>query len=87
MYCIADDPIISCMERTGFPQWMQENDSSDYGEELEAARNRACDLLCIAEDCEKISDEDYTGLQAMFDDACTVGEYYDTIEAISDALA
>lgn len=87
MYCIADDPIISCMERTGFPPWIQDEDYSDYEEELKAARDKAFDLLCRAEDCDKISDEDYAGLQAMFDDACTVGEYYDTIDAISNALA
>ena len=23
---IPDDPIISCMERTGYPPWMQEDD-------------------------------------------------------------
>lgn len=23
---IPDDPIIACMERTGYPPWMQEDD-------------------------------------------------------------
>ena len=23
---IPDDPIIACMERTGYPSWMQEDD-------------------------------------------------------------
>lgn len=27
---IPDDPIIACMERTGYPPWMQED---DYGED------------------------------------------------------
>ena len=26
MYLIPDDPIISCIERTGFPPWMQDDD-------------------------------------------------------------
>lgn len=29
MYQIPDDPIISCMERTGFPPWMQDDDDDD----------------------------------------------------------
>jgi len=29
MYLIPDDPIISCMERTGFPPWMQDDDDDD----------------------------------------------------------
>ncbi len=31
MIQIPDDPIISCMERTGWPPWMQD----DYPEEEE----------------------------------------------------
>lgn len=27
---LPDDPIIACIERTGYPWWMQEND--DYNE-------------------------------------------------------
>ena len=26
---IPDDPIISCMERTGYPPWMQNDDPED----------------------------------------------------------
>ena len=26
---IPDDPIISCMERTGYPPWMQEDDEDE----------------------------------------------------------
>ena len=26
MIPIPDDPIIACMERTGYPPWMQEDD-------------------------------------------------------------
>lgn len=26
---IPDDPIISCIERTGYPPWMQDDDSTD----------------------------------------------------------
>ena len=26
---IPDDPIIACMERTGYPPWMQEDDFSE----------------------------------------------------------
>ena len=29
---IPDDPIIACMERTGYPPWMQED---DYDEDEE----------------------------------------------------
>lgn len=29
MYLIPDDPIISCMERTGYPPWMQDDDDED----------------------------------------------------------
>ena len=29
---IPDDPIIACMERTGYPPWMQEE---DYDEDEE----------------------------------------------------
>ena len=27
---IPDDPIISCIERTGYPPWMQDDDSEDF---------------------------------------------------------
>lgn len=26
MIQVPDDPIIACMERTGYPPWMQEDD-------------------------------------------------------------
>ena len=26
---IPDDPIIACMERTGYPPWMQEDDEDE----------------------------------------------------------
>lgn len=29
---IPDDPIIACMERTGYPPWMQEDDEDDNDE-------------------------------------------------------
>ena len=29
MHGIPDDPIISCMERTGYPPWMQEDDCDE----------------------------------------------------------
>ena len=32
---IPDDPIIACMERTGYPPWMQEDDYDEYGDEEE----------------------------------------------------
>ena len=32
---IPDDPIIACMERTGYPPWMQEDDGEDEDEEEE----------------------------------------------------
>ena len=32
---IPDDPIISCMERTGYPPWMQEDEYEDEEEEDE----------------------------------------------------
>lgn len=35
MYLIPDDPIISCMERTGYPPWMQDDDDDDDDEDKE----------------------------------------------------
>ena len=32
---IPDDPIISCMERTGYPPWMQEDDCGECEDEEE----------------------------------------------------
>lgn len=32
---IPDDPIIACMERTGYPPWMQEEDYDEYDEKEE----------------------------------------------------
>lgn len=32
---IPDDPIIACMERTGYPPWMQEDEYEDEEEEDE----------------------------------------------------
>lgn len=29
MYLIPDDPIISCMERTGYPPWMQDDEEEE----------------------------------------------------------
>lgn len=29
MIQVPDDPIISCMERTGYPPWMQEDDCDE----------------------------------------------------------
>lgn len=29
MYQIPDDPIVRCMERTGFPPWMQDEEDED----------------------------------------------------------
>ena len=39
MQLIPDDPIISAIERTGYPPWMQgddEDDAGDPGEEEDA---------------------------------------------------
>ena len=35
MIQVPDDPIISCMERTGYPPWMQEDEYEDEEEEDE----------------------------------------------------
>ena len=35
MYQIPDDPIISCMERTGYPPWMQDDDDDEDKEDEE----------------------------------------------------
>ena len=35
MMLIPDDPIISCMERTGFPPWMQDDDDDEDKEDEE----------------------------------------------------
>ena len=32
---IPDDPIIACMERTGYPPWMQEEDCGEDEDEEE----------------------------------------------------
>lgn len=29
MIQVPDDPIIACMERTGYPPWMQEDDEDE----------------------------------------------------------
>lgn len=29
MYNLPDDPIIACIERTGYPSWMQDDDYDD----------------------------------------------------------
>ena len=29
MQLIPDDPIIACMERTGYPPWMREDEPGD----------------------------------------------------------
>ncbi len=35
-FCIPDDPIIACIERTGYPPWMQDdNCNDDYDEDFE----------------------------------------------------
>ena len=28
-YLIPDDPIISCIERTGYPPWMQDDEEQE----------------------------------------------------------
>ena len=33
MMNIPDDPIISCIEKTGYPSWMQEGEDEDYDRE------------------------------------------------------
>ncbi len=38
MYNLPDDPIIACIERTGYPPWMQEDwddedDDEDWDDE------------------------------------------------------
>ena len=35
MRAIPDDPIISCMMRTGYPPWMQDDDEEDEDDEDE----------------------------------------------------
>lgn len=35
MWSIPDDPIISCMERTGFPPWMQDDEDDEDKEDEE----------------------------------------------------
>jgi len=35
MYQIPDDPIISCMERTGYPPWMQDDEDDEDKEDEE----------------------------------------------------
>ena len=35
MIQVPDDPIISCMERTGYPPWMQEDDYDEDEDEEE----------------------------------------------------
>lgn len=43
MIQIPDDPIIRCIERTGFPPWLRddwEDDEEDYDDDL---RNRQAD--------------------------------------------
>jgi hypothetical protein len=35
MMLIPDDPIISCMERTGYPPWMQDDDDDEDKEDEE----------------------------------------------------
>lgn len=32
MYQIPDDPIIACMERTGYPPWMQEDEDDEWND-------------------------------------------------------
>lgn len=36
MWTIPDDPIISCMERTGYPPWMQDDWEDEEEEETDA---------------------------------------------------
>lgn len=31
MFNLPDDPIIACIERTGYPSWMQDDDDYDDG--------------------------------------------------------
>ncbi len=35
MNAIPDDPIISCIERTGYPPWMQEDYSDEEADDDE----------------------------------------------------
>lgn len=35
MIQVPDDPIIACMERTGYPPWMQEDDYDEDEDEEE----------------------------------------------------
>ena len=35
MMLIPDDPIISCMERTGYPPWMQDDEDDEDKEDEE----------------------------------------------------
>lgn len=36
MWAIPDDPIISCIERTGYPPWMQGDWEDEEEEETDA---------------------------------------------------
>lgn len=36
MWSIPDDPIISCIERTGYPPWMQDDWENEEEEETDA---------------------------------------------------
>ena len=35
MIQVPDDPLIACMERTGYPPWMQEEGGDEYEDEEE----------------------------------------------------
>lgn len=91
MYIINDDPIVHCIEQTGLPPWMQGDDWEDErDDELEAAREKASELLYSLEDDERITDAEWNRLSALYDDACTIGDYYDCIDefqAVKSALA
>jgi len=91
MCIINDDPIIRCMEQTGFPQWLQEDDRIDDPDgELESARDKAFELLYSMEDDDRITDAEWYRLYALYEDAWCVGMYYDCIDelqAVKSALA
>ena len=36
MISIPDDPIIACIERTGFPPWMQDEPEEDEDDEWDS---------------------------------------------------
>ena len=43
MILIPDDPIIRCIERTGFPPWLRDDWEDDEEDDDDDLRNRQAD--------------------------------------------